>query len=143
MRTTAIILMTTAVAGLVACGGEDPLSRAELTQRVNVTCGELEKLGAGAERPGREEIGEFFDRTVPQLEERLDELPAAARAPQAISGDYERFVASRREELDALRDVGDTAEDLVAATEASERLERLRGRSDALAEKLGFTACTR
>jgi hypothetical protein len=101
-RKVGAALVAALVLGLAGCGGGEPLSRAELTQRANAICrAQSARLNALQQRLGRE--GKLASpaavkAAVPIARERVQEL-AALKPAASVDARYAAFVAWERRSL--------------------------------------------
>lgn len=116
MRRTSFLLASLLTLGLVACGGEDRLSREEFVEQADAICKEgneeLDRLGdelvAEGEQPTEEDLEEFIDQAVANVRGQLDEIEELS-PPEDMEADVEELVDTARGELDDLEEAGPDA----------------------------------
>jgi hypothetical protein len=144
------------VAALAACGGGGPsgpaLSRSQLVSRVNGECGKLMQAGnslVSAQDPNAHgsRVEQFMKKAASQLRDRVRAV-GALHPPSSVAGDVSRFVSllgRYADGLDALagriKSTETYSELLNRSTAQVDALNQLSGQANAIAAKLGFTAC--
>ena len=153
-RSVAALLV---VAALAACGGGGgpsgpALSRSQLVSRVNGECGKLLQAGnslLAAQDPNAHgsRVAQFMKKAASQLRDRVRAI-GALHPPSSIAGDVSRFVSllgRYADGLDALagriKSTETYSELLDRSTAQVDALNQLSGQANAIAAKLGFTAC--
>lgn len=129
--------------GLAACGGEEPLSRAEYIKQADAICQKFtdrqEKLG---EPKSVKDIERLADGTKPLVEEQLKEL-RGLEAPDAIADDAEAAYdllerqLPKIDELVAAAKTNDVKKIEKIATDAG----KLDEQANARARKIGLKVC--
>jgi hypothetical protein len=136
--------------GLVACGGDDPPTRAEYVTSAGKICREAEKRIAelgDASDPDR--LARAIDDVIDETRATSDKLQDLARPDGEAGETATKWVETLDEELEnelipVFEDLRDAieAEDRQAVSDAAEELRKLEDTaSDKYARELGVTAC--
>lgn len=129
--------------GVAACGGDEALSKDEFVKQANAACTKYDEKEKEIGEPGSvEEIPEYADKLGNEfdtLKSELDEL----EPPEELADDYDKLLATADDARSTLDDFKKAAEenDEAKIQQIGEEAERKDKESDALATKLGLTAC--
>jgi hypothetical protein len=135
--------------GLVACGGDDPPSKADFAASAEKICKDAEKELRGLEESSsRADVAKSIDKAVDATQTSVEELQDL-ELPEGAAGDQAKeFVDAIETEIDkgipALEDLGEAIKtnDQKAAQDAYRRLQEIEDtNSDKLARELGIEGC--
>jgi hypothetical protein len=128
------------------CGGEDGgdrLTREEFVSRAEAVCeeydGRIEELG---EPESEDQLGEYTDELVRIVEDGVGEL-RELRPPEDLEEEYDSWMATNEEAVDAARELDQAVEDQDAErlAEIGAEVEQKEEEADELARDLGLDGC--
>jgi hypothetical protein len=140
VRTTAALTgLVFLLAGVAACGGDEPITKEDYVVEVNQICREANEdaiLAAGEslpENPDADDIRTYWNETArPSIEERIDEI-RAVEVPEGDEDVIDSYLA-------ALEDGTDATQEQVDAGRATEGPD-LYAEANRIAEEYGLTEC--
>lgn len=128
---------------VVACGGEERLSKREFLRQADAICATYERRLDTVPRPRTlRDVPPFIERGLPLAKEELAKLEEL-RPPEGDEAEVERLLTQVKEtiaELERLRDAA-AARDRAAAQAAAARVEEASDRAAKLAREYGFAEC--
>lgn len=132
-----------AILAMAGCGGEDPLTQAELREQANAICAKYERqIDEIAVPSSVEEIPAYVDKAAPVVEKEIDELKALD-PPDEDQEIFDQMVAEAEKTLVAGKSLSDAAEkgDDAAVEKALNEGNVASNRADEHARTLGLTEC--
>jgi hypothetical protein len=146
MRLTLLLSFASGVILAAGCGGEDGgdrLTREEFVSRAEAVCeeydGRIEELG---EPESEDQLGEYTDELVRIVEDGVGEL-RQLRPPEDLEEEYDSWMATNEEAVDAARELDQAVEDQDAErlAEIGAEVEQKEEEADELARDLGLEGC--
>lgn len=146
MRLALLLSFASGVILAAGCGGEgggDRLTRDEFVSRAEEICEEYDgRIEEIPEPESEEQLGEYTDELVQIVEEGVAEF-RELRPPEELQDEYDRWMESNEEAVDAARELDQAVEegDAGRLTEIQAEAEQKEEEADELARDLGLEEC--
>jgi hypothetical protein len=141
-RKLAAALVAALAIGVASCGGSEPLTRAELVDRIEAACRQAEERAEREQRAAGRGASNFFAAVLAgqrQLVERVEGL----EGPDEIADDVETLKTGLAERTELVATVAEAsrAEQQRTMTAVGERLESVSRSVDGALRRLGVRGC--
>ena len=136
-----------ASAVIAGCGGDgesgDKLSKAEFVAQADKICRTTNSRANDVEEPsGFADLDRYVDEATPIVEEQRDKLrDLEDRAPDDVSADFSKMVDIVDQQIDTFGEFKAAGTDRARLAETGVELDRLGGRFETLARRIGLDEC--
>jgi hypothetical protein len=126
---------------LAACGGG--LSKAELVKKGDAICKRVNDQVAKQQEPtNADDLAKLAKETVKISDPAIDDMDAL-EPPDELEKDFDKFVASLKQQRDLTKQIGDAAAkgDTVKIQQIANEAQKAQAEYRKLSDKIGFKEC--